>query len=138
MEDPVNRNDLCREVFNGKEGARRHREFKYFFASVDPRYATPPRTTHPNWKVDPMLKHAMIVCKKAMHIGKFISIDEQTIGFQGRHADKIRVTYKNAGDGFQADVICADGYTFNWYFRNQPASPHYLDQGFSPLSYRDF
>ena len=55
-----------------------------------------------------MLKHAMIVCKKAMHIGKFISIDEQTIGFQGRHADKIRVTYKNAGGGFQADAICAD------------------------------
>ena len=28
LEDPVNGNDLCHEVFNGKEGARRHREFK--------------------------------------------------------------------------------------------------------------
>ena len=97
---------------------------------------TPPRQTHPNWKVDPVLKHAMEVCKEVMHMGKYISIDEQTIGFQGRHADKIRVTYKNAGDGFQADAICADGYTFNWYFRNQPAPQHFLNKGFSPLSSR--
>ena len=67
-------------------------------------------------------------------MGEYISIDEQTIGFQGRHTDKIRVSYKDAGDGFQADTICADGYTFNWYFRNQPAPPHYLNQGFSLLS----
>ena len=83
-----------------------------------------------------MLKYAMIVYNKAMHIGKFISIDEQSIGFQEIYADKIRVTYKNAGDGFQADAICADGYTFNWYFRNQPASPLYLDLEFSPLPCR--
>ena len=135
-EDPVNGSDLCNEIFNGKEGARRHREFKTFFASVDPRYATPSRATHPNWKVDPMLMHAMGVCKNAMHMGKYISIDEQTIGFQGRHADKICVMYKNAGDGFQADAICADGYTFNWYFSNHPTPPKYLNEGFSPLSSR--
>jgi len=136
LEDPVNGNDMYHEVFSGKEGVRKHREFKAFFSTVDPRYATPHRDKHPNWKVNPMLKHAMDVCKKATHIGKYISIDKQTIGFQGRHSNKIRVTYKHAGDGFQTDTICADGCTFNWYFRNQPASPRYISQGFSPLSSR--
>ena len=105
FEDPVNGNDLCNEVFKGKEGIRRYREFKTYFAAVDPMYVTPPRATHPNWKVDPVLKHAMVVCKEVMHMGKYISIDEQTIEFQGKHTDKIRVTYKNAGDGFQTDAF---------------------------------
>ena len=92
LEDPVNGNDMCHEVFIGNEGVRRHCEFKTFFSVVYLRYATPPRTTYPNWKVGPMLKHAMDVCKREMHIGNYISIDEQTLGFQGRHSDKLCVT----------------------------------------------
>jgi hypothetical protein len=35
------------------------------------------------------------------------------------------------GDGFLADSIC-EGYTYSFFFRNQPAPAHYLNQGFSP------
>ena len=35
-----------------------------------------------------------------------LSIDEQTIGFQGRHKHNLRITFKDAGDGFQADTFC--------------------------------
>ena len=76
LEDPVNGNDMCHEVFSGKGVVQRHREFKTFFSAVDPRYTPPPRDKHPNWKVDPILKHAMNVCKKEMHIVKHISINE--------------------------------------------------------------
>ena len=34
------------------------------------------------------------------------SIDEKTINFQGRHKDKLHITFKDAGDGFQADSVC--------------------------------
>ena len=34
-------------------------------------------------------------------LGRDISGDEPTIGFQGRHADMLRITYKAEGDGFQ-------------------------------------
>ena len=40
-----------------------------------------------------------------------LSIDEQTIGFQGRHKDKIKIMFKYVGDGFQADDFCDSGYT---------------------------
>ena len=122
QEDPVNGNDFVHSAFGGKAGksARRHKHFKCFFACVNPLYPTPPRETHPNWKVQPLLKHMLDVSKKAMVMGRNLSVDEQTIGFQGRHKDKQRITYKKEGDGFLADTICGDGYTFAFYFCHEP------------------
>ena len=65
-----------------------------------------------------------------------LSGDEETMGFKGKHIDKLRITYKAEGDGFQCDAICDDGYTFTFFFRNQPAPKKYLDAGFSPLHAR--
>ena len=39
-----------------------------------------------------------------------LSTDEKTIGFQVRHKDKIWITFKDEGDGFQDDVVCDCGY----------------------------
>ena len=63
-------------------------------------------------------------------------MDEQTIGCKGRHPDIIRITFKKEGDGFQCDSLCTDGYTYTFYFRNQPAPKKYLDDGLSPLHAR--
>ena len=37
--------------------------------------------------------------------GKWVSIDEQTLGFQGRSGIKLRISYKKEGDGFQCDAV---------------------------------
>ena len=60
--------------------------------------------------------------KKVMITGNWISVDEQTISFKGRHVDKLRINYKKEGDGLQCGAICADGYMFSVYIRNV-ASP---------------
>jgi hypothetical protein len=65
----------------------------------------------------------MEISKKVMIMGKWISVDEQTISFKGRHVDKLRINYKKEGDGFQCDAICSDGYTFTVYFQNIAAPP---------------
>ena len=62
-----------------------------------------------------------------------ISGDEQTIDFQGKHSDKLCITYKTEGDGFQCDALCESGFTWTFYFRNQPALKKYLQQGYAPL-----
>ena len=136
FEDPVNGNDFVHRAFGGQSGksTRRHRHFKCFFACVDPSYPTPPRDTHPNWKVHPFLKHMLEVSKKGMIMGRNLSVDEQTIGFQGRHKDKQRITYKKEGDGFLADTICGDGYTYAFYFRHQPVSQNSNTNVFSKYS----
>ena len=123
-QDPVNGNDFICASFGGNVSAskRRHRHFKSFFTSCNPRRPIPSRTTHPNWKVHPFLKHILEVSKEAACLGRNLSIDEQTIGFQGHHKDKQRITYKKEGDGFLADALCSDGYTYAFHFRHQPAS----------------
>jgi len=82
------------------------------------------------------LKHINQVSRHAWKLGTHLSGDEQTIGFKGKHQDKRRITYKKEGDGFQCDAICDRGYTYCFYFRNQPAPKKYLDMGLSPLHAR--
>ena len=50
----------------------------------------------------------------AWSLGCDISVDEQTIGFQGKHSDKLCITYKAEIDGFQCDALCESGLT--WTF----------------------
>jgi hypothetical protein len=64
--------------------------------------------------------------------GKFVAIDEQTIGFQGLSGLKVRITYKREGDGFQCNAICDRGYTYSFWFRcakplNLPATFKHYD-----------
>ena len=43
----------------------------------------------------------------------------EMIGFKGGHVDKMIVSYKNEGYGFQADALCDRGYTytFSWIIK---------------------
>ena len=50
-----------------------------------------------------------------------VAIDEQTIGFKGKHGLALRISYKREGDGYQCDALCEDGYTFSFCFRHSDA-----------------
>ena len=70
--------------------------------------------------------------KRMWVTGMWVSIDEQTLGFKGRHGMKLRISYKREGDGFQCDAVCDSGYTFSFCFRygDAPTLPQkfkYLD-----------
>ena len=84
---------------------------------------------HPMYKVDPLLVHTQVISMRVWRLGRDISGDEQMLGFQGRHADKLHITYKAEGDSFQCDAICDTGYTWMFYFRNQPAPWKWLHVG---------
>jgi len=53
--DPVNSSSLFKSKF-GKGGITRHKELKTFFGVVNHIVPIEPTTTHPNWKIDPVLK----------------------------------------------------------------------------------
>ena len=59
-----------------------------------------------------------------------------TLGFQGRHKDKRRITYKISGDGFQCGALCENGFTYQLYFCNHLAPPKYIKMKLSPLHSR--
>ena len=44
-------------------------------------------------------------------LGDAFAVYEQTIGFRGRNVGKTRISYKNEGDGSQADDLYDGGYT---------------------------
>ena len=107
--DPVQGSDLCHQVF-GDNTIKWHKQFKAFFSLQDPTKPAPTRKECPTYKVDSFLKHLQQVSMKAWRLGQNISGDEQTIGFQGSHADKLRITYKAEGDGFQCDAPADSGF----------------------------
>ena len=125
-------------IFNsfGPSAARRHRHFKCFFSIQNPAIETPSKDTVPNWKVKPFLDWMNYFYPKVWSLGGPFSVDEMTMGFQGNHKDKKRITYKAEGDGFQADALCQSGFTYQVHLRNDPAPKQYLSQGLSPLHSR--
>ena len=115
-EDPANGNNMCAAAFGGYgKGIVRHKEVKKYLAFVDPRKLTPLTKVALNRKVESLLCHIIDISREAMCIGKWISIDKQTLGFKGRCIWKIRINYKKEGYGFQCDAICADGYIFSFF-----------------------
>ena len=65
-------------------------------------------------------------------------MDEHTAGFNGRHADKKRITYNAEVDGFHMDVVCNHRIIFAYYIKNHPDPKEYLNMGLLPLHSRLF
>ena len=135
VEEPIQGNDFIASAI-GKGAGKRHQQFRKWFAVQDPLKPLPNKKEFPNWKVDPFLRHLNQVSMQAVHLPENLACDEQTISFQGRSVYKLRVKHKTAGDGFQCDSICNDGYTYSFYFRHQPPPEKYIKQGLSPLHSR--
>jgi hypothetical protein len=103
-------------LFSEKNAEKRHKHFNSFFSCQDLMLPPPSRKTHPNHKIDDFLSYVNGISMEVWDVGKHLSCDEQTIGFQGRHQDKQRISYKKEGDGFQAYCICENGYMYLFYF----------------------
>jgi len=73
---------------------------------------------NPMWKVQSLIDQLNYRARKHWIPGKWVAIDEQTIGFKGRSGMKLRISYKREGDGFQCDALCDEGYMFLFFFRH--------------------
>ena len=64
-------------------------------------------------------------------------MDEQITKMQGKREYKTRCgKYKRLGDGLQGDCIADGGYTWDFYFRNEPGNKDLLAEGFCPMHCR--
>jgi hypothetical protein len=133
---PTHGNDRIAAVL-GTGWQQKHRSFRHFFASQDPLMTPPPKKQCPNFKVDELFRWLRYIWKEAWVLGKDFSIDEQSCKMQGKSEYKTRCgKFKRLGDGIQTDAIADDGYTWDFYFRNEPSSPELLAQGFCPMHCR--
>ena len=100
-------------------GMRRWAQFRRFMCMFDFQQDARKETAkNPLWKVQHLLDELNENARRMWIPGKWVSIDEQTLWFQGRSGIKLRISYKKEGDGFQCDAMCDDGYTFSFYFRH--------------------
>ena len=124
--------EFLRNLYGKRNAEHRFQQFKTFFHLQNPHLPKP--DGHNLWKLGDILEETRKRCEKLWLFGKKGSIDEMTIGFKGRCAMKLRITYKAEGDGFQFDAICDDGYTYSWSSRHEKA-PN-MDKDLSPTHNR--
>jgi hypothetical protein len=89
---------------------RRYWHFRRYLSFAD--YRANPKEEqkkNPLWKVERLLAHLNKRCQDMWIPGKWVAIDEQTLGFQGASGMKLRISYKREGDLFQCDAICDAG-----------------------------
>eukprot|EP00986_Skeletonema_menzelii_P001102 scaffold298_cov130-Skeletonema_menzelii.AAC.5 len=100
----------------------RLRQLRRLMCMYDPRVDIREETKKdPLFKVRPLLDELNTQARKMWRTGKWVSIDEQTLGFKGKSGLKLRISYKREGDGFQCDALCDRGYTFSFFFRHGDA-----------------
>ena len=110
--------------------------FRNFFGVQDPLLHKPQKDC-PNWKVDELFRWQRFIMKEAWCLAEDFSVDEQTCKMQGRSSYKTRSgRFKRIGDGIQVDCIADDGYTFDFYFRNEPVDQRWIDKGMCPMHAR--
>ena len=104
------------------KGYKRWQHLRAFLCMYDIRlHAKEETEKDPLFKVRHLLNNLNYTSMNNWATGKMVSIDEQTLGFKGRHGLKLRISYKREGDGFQCDAVCDEGYTFSFYFRHGDA-----------------
>ena len=136
IHEPTHGNDRIAAVM-GTGWQQKHRSFRHFFASQDPMMLPPPKSQCPNFKVDELFRWLRHIWKEAWVLGKGFSNDEQSCKMQGKSEYKTRCgKFKRLGDGIQTDAIADDGYTWDFYFRNEPSDPALLAQGYCPMHCR--
>ena len=86
--DPVQGNYVCYCVF-GANAVVQYKQFEAFFCVQYPSKIPPNRKDHPMYKVDSISKHTQVISMRAWRLGRDLSGDEQTIGFQGKYKDKL-------------------------------------------------
>ena len=83
----------------------------------------PPKLQFPNYKVDEFFRWNRNIWKEAWILNKNFSIDDQTCKMQGKSEYKTRCgKFKMIGDGIQTDCMADDGYTYYFYFHNEPVN----------------
>ena len=101
--EPVQGKDIIASTI-GKFFERRHRQFRRYFACQHPYKPVPPITTHPNWKVDPFMKHLNSVFIQAAVLPEKLSVDEQTTMFHGTSKLKACIKYKKQVTDFSVII----------------------------------
>jgi hypothetical protein len=122
-------------------GIQRWRHFWRFLTLSDYRDSlSEKQKVDPLWKVRELIDELNKQCKDMWIPGKWVAIDEQTIGFQGALWMKLQISYKREGDGFQCDALCNSGYMYSFWFRHgapPDLGPEFKHLELSPTAQRN-
>ena len=85
-------------------------------------------------KVDEFFGWMRFIFKEAWVLGQECSVDKQTCRMQGKSECKTQCgKFKHIGDRLQADCIANDGFTYDFYFCNEPVQKKWTNKGMCPI-----
>ena len=127
---PTHGNDKVASAI-GTGYQQKYHSFRHFFACQDLLMTPPLKEQCPNFKVDEFFWWLRHIWKEAWLLGEDFLMDEQTTKMQGESEYKTCCgKFKRLGDGIQGDCITDDGYTWDFYFHNEPIDKDLLGKGF--------
>ncbi len=130
---PTHGNNRIASVI-GPEWQQKHRSFWHFFACQDLLITPHQRTQCPNIKINELFRWLHYIWKEAWELAKDYLIDKQSCKMQGKPEYKTRYgNFKRLGDGIQGDCMAINGYTWDFYFQNEPINQELLAQGYCPM-----
>ena len=94
----------------------------------------PPKTIFTNWKLQPLIISMDSIFTLIWMLGYSFSTYVMTLHFKGRHADKIRMTYKEEYGELQTDAFFKKRYIYQIFMCNDPFPKTYLSKIMFPLS----
>jgi hypothetical protein len=114
--DRIKGNDLCYDSF-GPNAEWRHKHFRCFFAYQNPVLEVPSTKTHPKYKADPFLLWMQTVLMDAWTLASMNPVMSNASDLQAIIRISSESITKKDGDGFLAESICKEGYTYSFFFR---------------------
>jgi len=134
--DPLSGNSAVAACF-GPDPIGRFKEFKKAFSICRP-VGDERRAKEADriFKVREFSELLQNISRRLWDIGIWFSIDEWDVGFQGKDGDKMKIAFKDEGDGYLADVLAQAAYALGWIFRHADKTTDQED--FSALHNRCF
>ena len=112
---------------------RSHNYFKSLIVVQRHVIETPNMRRYTNWKIFPIITWVNYIFPLIWLLWFAISIDEVATSFKGNHKYKNIIKCNDEGDGFQANELFQDGFTYHIFMEKDPDPPRYTDQGLSPI-----
>ena len=133
LSDLDGRKYRCKSIKRPEKSSWKSKIFVVLSCSV----TTPPepQETEWYWILEPVATHIRTTCKKLLHLGTHIAIDEAMIAYSGRTKHTIKIKNKPISEGYKVWVLAEAGYVWTWLWHSKIEGPERVPKNGTEFNY---